>query len=525
MNKINSRTAGEGKVSLNAPKAASTAVTAEDQLHIRYINPRILILAQGLPQETTTSRAMLLPMNAKFRNKSQRTRYLEEVGSYMRSKHPERFMVWNLADVSYDTAPFDEQVIQFSFPGMPTPPLETLHQICKSIESWLAAESRNVALIHCNTGKGRTSMTLAAYLFYTKQHATTLSALSALNDSKTTATAANASPASVIVPTQHRYLEYFERYVRKGSSVSSRPLGITRIQCFGIPAYKAAPGDSKSCRPYLQIFQKEKLVRTTVGGVQEGDSDRYDDEDTELSSRDLMVYSASKHEKMVFNVQQVVDGDTIIRMRHFHSIKKRVTMLRYGFHTAMLDLESSSSSSSSSQYILHLERSDLDIAYKSSRFGEDFRVEVHFGEVKQRAKKERVTKRGGKIEQQQQQQQPSSEEKTPRGKKDVSRTNVEAAQVKVVSPHISADKSGDEDGEEDITDLEARLHQVLEDIDSSDGEETDVAAIKLRHESKLSVKPPGSLNSRVLVNETEDDEDDDGDQLLAALHAELANSD
>lgn len=39
-----------------------------------------------------------------------------------------------------------------------------LFKMCTSIESWLLADPKNVAAVHCLTGRGRTSTVLACYL-------------------------------------------------------------------------------------------------------------------------------------------------------------------------------------------------------------------------------------------------------------------------------------------------------------------------------------------------------------------------
>lgn len=56
------------------------------------------------------------------------------------------------------------KVLEFRFPGHPAPPLGMLFKMCTSIESWLLADPKNVAAVHCLTGRGRTSTVLACYL-------------------------------------------------------------------------------------------------------------------------------------------------------------------------------------------------------------------------------------------------------------------------------------------------------------------------------------------------------------------------
>lgn len=41
---------------------------------------------------------------------------------------------------------------------------DAMIQMCTSIENWLQADEQNVAIVHCLTGKGRTSTVLAALL-------------------------------------------------------------------------------------------------------------------------------------------------------------------------------------------------------------------------------------------------------------------------------------------------------------------------------------------------------------------------
>ena len=63
-------------------------------------------------------------------------------------------MIWNISEEAYDYQLFADQVLEYKFPGHPAPPLGLLFKICTSIESWLDADEKNVAVIHCLTGKG-----------------------------------------------------------------------------------------------------------------------------------------------------------------------------------------------------------------------------------------------------------------------------------------------------------------------------------------------------------------------------------
>jgi protein-tyrosine phosphatase len=91
-------------------------------------------------------------------------RKLAAVSHLLERRHEGRFLVYNLSEVEYDTSILDDQVLTFSFPGSPSPPLGLLLKLLISMENWMKADKRNVAVVHCLTGKGRSSMVLASFL-------------------------------------------------------------------------------------------------------------------------------------------------------------------------------------------------------------------------------------------------------------------------------------------------------------------------------------------------------------------------
>uniref|UniRef100_A0A7S2U5I6 C2 tensin-type domain-containing protein n=1 Tax=Lotharella oceanica TaxID=641309 RepID=A0A7S2U5I6_9EUKA len=280
------------------------------------------------------------------------------------------------------------------------------------------------------------------------------------------ASSSTPSPSSLLVPTQRRYLSYYQHYLSKGLPEEIRKLGLVKVVCHGrIPKYHAKPSDSRSCRPYVQVFQKGELIHTTTGP---------EDSQYEVSPQDLRLYD-SRDTTMEFAIGCNITGDVTVRMRHFQSLKKRITMARFGFHTSFIDDKGEGNS-----FRLVLSRDDLDVACRSERFDKDFKMELVFGEVKEAPKPE-------------------------------PKPQVEAQQKASTASETGREK------EEDIQDLESRLHQVLEDITSDED-------IEEKKDEKVKTKTPASSSP-----EGEDggfgdllvDEDDDGEKLLAALHAEL----
>jgi protein-tyrosine phosphatase len=101
-------------------------------LDLSYITPKII--AMGLPSSG---------INAYYRNDE------NEVAEFLKEKHNEKFMIWNLSMKDYDIEKFDNQVLSFGFPDHHNPPISTLFQIVKSIDSWINAGTDNVAVVHC----------------------------------------------------------------------------------------------------------------------------------------------------------------------------------------------------------------------------------------------------------------------------------------------------------------------------------------------------------------------------------------
>ena len=99
------------------------------------------------------------------------------VSKFLKQKHGSHFMIWNVSEESYDYSLFGDQVLEYSFPGHPAPPLGLLFKICMSVESWLDADEKNVAVLHCLTGKGRTAALMSCILTWIGEFSSPLDAL------------------------------------------------------------------------------------------------------------------------------------------------------------------------------------------------------------------------------------------------------------------------------------------------------------------------------------------------------------
>ena len=103
---------------------------------------------------------------------------------------------------------FNGAVAHWPFDDHNPCPLKMIGPFCKSISSYLRADNRNTVAVHCKAGKGRTGLMVCAYLLHcgaakTAQEATHLFAKRRTHNEK-----------GVTIPSQIRYVNYYERIVR-----------------------------------------------------------------------------------------------------------------------------------------------------------------------------------------------------------------------------------------------------------------------------------------------------------------------
>jgi hypothetical protein len=89
---------------------------------------------------------------------------LTSCAARLRQQHGGHFAVFNLSEVAYDAAPFEGCVVGISCPGYPAPPLHTLFELCFRVQRWFEADARNVAVVHCRSGHGRSNIAAACLL-------------------------------------------------------------------------------------------------------------------------------------------------------------------------------------------------------------------------------------------------------------------------------------------------------------------------------------------------------------------------
>lgn len=286
------------------------------------------------------------------------------VAAYLRKRHNGRFMIWNISEESYDYTKFCDQVLEYKFPGHPAPPLGLLFKICTSVESWLDADDKNVAAVHCLTGKGRTATLMACILTWLGEFESPMQALQYVAQRKNTAV------DYLTIPSQRRYIQYFSNLL-DGVKPSSEPLLLRRVIINSVPVFGIAPNGHKGCCPYVQLFKNGKLVASAAIDQEHS----FQDDDNGISaleaagqSRQLQLKWVSSEEGSAsFTLDCLVQGDILLRCRHAAQSGARVSMFRAAFHTGYI-----------SGGVLRLTKAQCDGSSSDARFADDFFIDLIF---------------------------------------------------------------------------------------------------------------------------------------------------
>ena len=171
-------------------------------LDLTYITPRII--AMGFPSDD---------MEQVYRNP------YSDVYRLLQTQHSSKYNVYNLcSERDYDSALFHQRVYRFPFDDHNAPALASILTFCQHASTWLAADVDNVVAIHCKAGKGRTGLMIAALLLYSGVCDSAQDALDEFGRKRT------ANSKGVTIPSQQRFVGYFERLLRESGRSVDEPL-------------------------------------------------------------------------------------------------------------------------------------------------------------------------------------------------------------------------------------------------------------------------------------------------------------
>ena len=323
---------------------------------------------QRLDMNYVTENIMSMSFPCDFTKKTgtQAGNDIDVVAAFLKKRHEGKFMIWNISEESYDYSKFADQVLEYKFPGHPSPPLGLLFKICTSVESWLDADEKNVAIIHCLTGKGRTAALVACVMTWIGEFASPMEALQYIADRR------RITVDHLTIPSQRRYIQYFSNML-DGVKPRSEPLLLRRVIINGIPVFgsdSSEEGGSQGCCPYVQLFKNGKLIATAAA---QGDSPAgapAEGESSDGPGKMQLRWIKASDGSASFNVDCPVQGDILLRCRHVARSGVRVSMFRTGFHTGYVP-----------SGVLRLTKAQLDGSSADPRFDDEFFVDLIFSPI------------------------------------------------------------------------------------------------------------------------------------------------
>ena len=318
---------------------------------------------------------------------------LSSVSNYLNKTHGDKYLICNMSEKSYPHKNFQGQISDFKFPGHPSPPLGLLFKICSSMESWLNADPENIVVVHCMSGKGRTTTLLSCLLAWAETtwgdgiyddiaedgHAgvkfeTPKEAMKYICKSR------RMSVKNTMLPSQIGYLQYFEN-ILEGVRPRAEPVMLKRVMIGKGVVDMMSPEDKQNygfegCRPYLQLYKDGKLIFSTVWQdaqlpngtrIYSKNAQTNDGETTQIINDDSYSFN---------NIDCIIEGDILVRCRHIDSSSgKGIPMFRTAFYTGFVPAGE----------VLRLRKADLDGLSYDTRFDEEMFVDMVFAPVNTKA--------------------------------------------------------------------------------------------------------------------------------------------
>ncbi|XP_026511719.1 putative tyrosine-protein phosphatase auxilin [Terrapene carolina triunguis] len=278
----------------------SVASYTKGELDISYVTSRIIVMS--FPAEG---------VELGFRN------HIEDVRTFLDSRHPDHYTVFNLSQKSYRSAKFHNRVSECSWPMRQAPSLHNLYAVCKNMHNWLQQNPKNVCVIHCMDGRAASAVLVSAMFCFCHLFSSPIPAIQLLNSKR---------PGIGLWPSHRRYLGYIcDLIAEKPIHPHCKPLTIKSVSLSPVPCFNK---QRNGCRPFCDILIGETRIFTT--------SQEYE----------RMKEFRMQEGKVLIPLGVTVHGDVVLSVYHMRStiggrLQAKMTntqIFQIQFHTGFIAL-------------------------------------------------------------------------------------------------------------------------------------------------------------------------------------------
>ncbi|XP_048352564.1 putative tyrosine-protein phosphatase auxilin isoform X1 [Sphaerodactylus townsendi] len=307
----------------------SVASYTKGELDISYITSRIIVMS--FPAEG---------VELGFRN------HIEDVRTFLDSRHPDHYTVFNLSPKSYRSARFHNRVSECSWPVRQAPSLHNLYAVCKNMHNWLQQNPKNVCVIHCMDGRVASAVLVSAMFCFCHLFSTPVPAIQLLNTKR---------PGIILWPSHRRYIGYIcDLIADKPIQPHCKPLTIKAVILSPVPCFNK---QRNGCRPFCDILIGETRIFTT--------SQEYE------RMKEFRVQEG----KIVIPLEVTVHGDVVISIYHMRSTiggrlqakMSNTQIFQIQFHTGFIALGTT---------VLKFNKPELDACDSPEKYPQLFHVMV-----------------------------------------------------------------------------------------------------------------------------------------------------
>lgn len=258
------------------------------------------------------------------------------------------FLVWNLSQSKYDTSFFSSQVADISLSKYSWLSLNYILMTCKAILKWLNSDPSNIAVIHCQSSKRRSSLVIACLLCLLQVFDSPIESLSYFCKKLYI-------PNEIVFShSQQSILQNFTSLIHTTQKLNNKKLTIEKIILSEAPAYKSKPLSiikKHILKPYLQIYDNDsQLLFNSLNQTNNN------------NSQDMNLY---------YIPQTEIAEEIIIRCEHYKSEKERVPIFQININPCFI-----------SDDVLRLTSNDFDIS-PEFQVPDNFFIDIIFSSSKE----------------------------------------------------------------------------------------------------------------------------------------------